>query len=193
MERSMSKQAAGSERLNQSRENTTGKLRDSDHSSSEIFDRIGNATEQTGHVASDVAETLGSDLKEFCNQQLRSGAKMGNNFASSLRVAASALPPDASMLASVMRSAAKQVDGYAAELGHQNIDQVAAGASAFIRRRPAVIFGLTAVVGFLAFRTFKSAQPVPAPSLPPASAPSIQPASAPSIQPTRSPSDPVHG
>ena len=77
MEQSMSKQATGSERLNQSRENTTSKLRDLDHPSSDISDRIRNATEQAGHVAGDVAETLGADLKEFCNQQLRSGAKMG--------------------------------------------------------------------------------------------------------------------
>ena len=82
----MSKEAAGSERLNQSREDTTSKLRDSDHPASEISDRIRKATEQTGQIASDVAETLGADLKQFCNQQLRSGAKMGNNFASSLRV-----------------------------------------------------------------------------------------------------------
>jgi hypothetical protein len=173
----MSNQAAGSERLSQSRENTTSGLRDSEQSSSEIADGIRNATEQAKQVAVDAAETLTGDLKEFCNNQLRSGAKMGNHFASSLRFSASALPPDASMLASVMRSVATRVDGYAAELGHQNIDQVAAGASAFIRRQPALILGLTAVAGFLAFRTFKSAQPV----------------SAPSIQPTQSPSDPVHG
>ena len=63
------------------------------------------------HVAGDAAETITGDLKEYCNHQLRSGAKIGNHFASSLRVSASALPPDASMLASAMRSVAKQVDG----------------------------------------------------------------------------------
>lgn len=63
MERSMSKEAAGSERLNQSREDTTSKLRDSDHPASEISDQIRKATEQTGQIASDVAETLGADLK----------------------------------------------------------------------------------------------------------------------------------
>ena len=77
------------------------------------------------------------------------------------------------MLTSVMRSAANQVDGYATELGHQNIDQVAAGASAFIRRRPALIFGLTAVVGFLVFRTFKVIPPPAIRTFYPADAKSI--------------------
>jgi len=203
MERTMSNQSAGTERPNQLRGTVGSQLRGSDQGSSTVSDGIRDATEQAKNVAAEAAETIKGDLKEYCNHQLRSGAKIGKHFASSLRVSASSLPPDASMLASAMRSAANQVDGYAAELGRQNIEQVAAGASAFIRRRPALIFGLTALAGFAAFRMFKSAQsaaptqPMQSPST--TASPSIQPMQGPiqttenSVQPTQGPSDRLHG
>jgi hypothetical protein len=185
----MSNQTAASERLSH-RESTSSKLPDAGQSSfpssegSQSLSQSGSLSpegteslsEEAKRVAADTAAAMTGDLKQFFNEQLRSGAKMGNHFASSLRLSASALPPDASMLAGMMRGVAHQVDGYATELGRQSVDQVAAGASNFIRRQPALVFGLAAAAGFLAFRTFKSAQSVTAPS----------------IQPTDRPSGPTH-
>jgi len=205
MEPTMSNQITGSDRLSASRESAS-RVGGADQTSSGISDGIRNATEQAKHVAGDAAEAITGDLKEYCNHQLRSGAKIGNHFASSLRASASALPPDAAMLASAIRSVAKQVDAYATELGRQNVEQVAASASSFIRRRPALIFGVTALAGFAAFRMFKSAQAQSAtsqrtqPLLSDATqSPSIQPTENPvpstqnPLPPGRSPSGPVHG
>jgi hypothetical protein len=200
----MSNQITGSDRLSASRESAS-RVGGADQTSSGISDGIRNATEQA-KLAGDAAEAITGDLKEYCNHQLRSGAKIGNHFASSLRVSASALPPDAAMLASAIRSVAKQVDAYATELGRQNVEQVAASASSFIRRRPALIFGVTALAGFAAFRMFKSAQAQSATSQRTQSissdatqSPSIQPTENPvpstqsPLPPGRSPSGPVHG
>jgi len=200
----MSNQTAGSER-SASRESVS-RVGGANQTSSGISDGVRNAAEEAKHVVGDAAEAITGDLKEYCNHQLRSGAKIGNHFASSLRVSASALPSDAALLASAMRSVAKQVDAYATELGRQNIEQVAEGASSFIRRRPALIFGVTALAGFAAFRMFKSAQSQSTSSQRTQSlssdatqSPSIQPTESPvpssrnPLPPGRSPSDPVHG
>jgi hypothetical protein len=48
------------------------------------------------------------------------------------------------------------VDHYADRLEDQTVEQLAKSASDLTRRQPALMFGLAALAGFFAFRTFKS-------------------------------------
>jgi hypothetical protein len=61
------------------------------------------------------------------------------------------------MLAGLVRGFAHNVDHYADRLEDQTVEQLAKNASDFTRQQPALMFGLAALAGFFAFRTFKSA------------------------------------
>ena len=52
---------------------------------------------------------------------------------------------------------AQRLEDYAGDLQDQSVEQLWRSASNYTRRQPAVIFGLAALAGFFALRTFKSA------------------------------------
>jgi hypothetical protein len=89
-----------------------------------------------------------------------------------MRVAADDLEHENPMLAGLVRKFAHNVDHYADRLEDQTVEQLGKSASELTRQQPALMFGLAALAGFFAFRTFKSA-----------SAGSV---ASPSIQPTNS-------
>ena len=91
------------------------------------------------------------------NDQLGVGAQSANRFAGSMRVAADDLEHENPMLAGLVRGFAHNVDHYADRLEDQTVEQLAKSASDLTRRQPALMFGLAALAGFFAFRTFKSA------------------------------------
>ena len=72
-----------------------------------------------------------------------------------------------SCLRSLVRGFAHNVDNYADNLEDQTVEQLAQSASDFTRRQPALVFGLAAIAGFFAFRTFKSARTVSSPPIQP--------------------------
>jgi hypothetical protein len=59
------------------------------------------------------------------------------------------------------------VDGYANRLENQTVEQLTKTASDYTRQQPALVFGLAAVAGFFAFRTFKNTQSVSSPPIQP--------------------------
>ena len=71
------------------------------------------------------------------------------------------------MLASLVRGFSHNVDNYAERLEGQTVEQLNQSASDFTRRQPALMFGLAAVAGFFAFRTFKNARSVSSPPIQP--------------------------
>lgn len=107
-------------------------------------------------AASDTASTLSLQLKELLDSQISSSADMAGQFAVSAKRAAADLEQDAPQLAGFVRIVADQVERYAGDLKDQSVDQLVRAASDFTRRQPALVFGLAAMVGFLAYRTLKS-------------------------------------
>ena len=91
------------------------------------------------------------------NDQLGVGAQSANRFAGSMRVAADDLERENPMLAGLVRGFAHNVDHYADRFEDQTVEQLVKSASDLTRRQPALVFGLAALAGFFAFRTFKSA------------------------------------
>jgi hypothetical protein len=101
------------------------------------------------------------------NDQIGLGAQSANRFASSMRLAANDLKQENPMLAGLLRGFAHNVDRYADRLEHQTVEQLAKSASDFTRQQPALMFGLAALAGFFAFRTFKNARSVSSPPIQP--------------------------
>jgi ElaB/YqjD/DUF883 family membrane-anchored ribosome-binding protein len=89
-------------------------------------------------------------------QQVVKGAKVVSNVANSARRAADELETDTPQLADLMRGMADRLQGYSRNLENQSVTDIYQTASDFTRRQPAVVFGLAALAGFFALRTFKS-------------------------------------
>ena len=144
------------------------KMRDA---AGETFSRASDSARDAGAKAKRAAEGAASSLSDsvmgLLNQQLGAGADTAGRFAKSMKVAAHDMERDSPMLADLVRGLAHNVDAYADALENRTVEQLTKAASDFTRRRPALVFGLAAVAGFLAFRTFKNAQSVSSPSTQP--------------------------
>ena len=120
-------------------------------------DRARDAAEDAKRAAADAASTMSDHVIGLLNDQIGLGAHSANRFASSMRLAANDLEQGNPMLAGLVRGFAHNVDRYADRLEHQTVEQLAKSASDLTRQQPALMFGLAALAGFFAFRTFKSA------------------------------------
>jgi hypothetical protein len=116
----------------------------------------GEAATKARQVAADTTATVTEQVKQILDNQVSSGADLVGHFAGAVKRAAQDLDRDAPALAGLVRTAADQMDGYAEGLREQSADQLMRAASDFTRRQPALVFGLTALVGFFAMRTLKS-------------------------------------
>jgi hypothetical protein len=101
------------------------------------------------------------------NEQIGVGADKAGRFASSMKLAADDLAGESPILAGLVRSFAHNVDNYANQLENQTVEQLAQTASDYTRRQPALVFGLTAIAGFFAFRTYKNARSISSPPIQP--------------------------
>jgi hypothetical protein len=123
---------------------------------SKASDTARDAGEKAKRAAADAASSMSEQVIGLLNDQLGVGAQSANRFAGSMRVAANDLEHENPMLAGLVRGFAHNVDHYADRLEDQTVEQLAKSASDLTRRQPALMFGLAALAGFFAFRTFKS-------------------------------------
>jgi hypothetical protein len=124
---------------------------------SKASDTARDAGEKAKRAAADAASTMSNHVMGLLNDQLGASAQSANRFASSMRVAANDLQKENPMLAGLVKGFADNVERYADRLEDQSVEHLAKSASDLTRRQPALMFGLAALAGFFAFRTFKSA------------------------------------
>jgi hypothetical protein len=130
-------------------------------------DTARDAGEKAKRAATDAASTMSDHVVGILNDQLGVGAESARRFAGSMGLAANDLARESPVLAGLVRGFAQNVDSYAGSLENQTVEQLARNASDFARRQPALTFGLAAVAGFFALRTFKNAQLAPSPPVQP--------------------------
>jgi hypothetical protein len=144
----------------------------------EAFSRASDTARDAGAKAKRAAEGAASSLTDsvmgLLNQQVGASADAAGRFASAMKSAAQGMERGNPMLADLVRGLANNVDAYADALENRTVEQLTKAASDFTRRQPALVFGLAAVAGFLAFRTFKNAQSVSSPSIQPDHDPAAQ-------------------
>jgi ElaB/YqjD/DUF883 family membrane-anchored ribosome-binding protein len=113
--------------------------------------------DQTKEAAADTAVTLGNQVKSLLNDQVGHGAEVVGRFANATQRAADELEQESPQVARLVRGVADRLDNYADDLRDQSVDELVQAASNYTRRQPAVVFGLAALAGFFALRTFKNA------------------------------------
>jgi hypothetical protein len=140
-----------SQNFNQGSEATVGRRRTGTAGSSSGI-KAGHDRPSTNQSAS----TLTSQVQGVLDQPVVKGAKVVSNVANSVRRAANELETDTPQLAGLVRGMADRLQDYSRNLEQQSVTDIYRGASDFTRQQPAVVFGLAALAGFFALRTFKS-------------------------------------
>ena len=130
-------------------------------------DAARDAAEKAKQAAADTAASMSSHVMGVLNDQLSLGAYSACQFASSMRVAAGDLQQENPRLAEFIRGLSHNVEDYSERVGDKTVEELARDASDFTRRQPALVFGLAALAGFFAFRTFKSAGAIQSPPIQP--------------------------
>ena len=114
------------------------------------------AVDLASRAASATVSTVSREAKQVLDKQVGRGASLLGNVGSSVKAAARELEGGAPQMAGLVRSFGERIDEYASELEGQTVDGVIRTAGDLARRQPALVFGLTALAGFLVIRTLKS-------------------------------------
>jgi hypothetical protein len=156
-----------------SNHNKGGGSADVSGSADEPFDQISRAAREAGtkakKAASEAASAIGDHFKEILDQQIGRNIDAAGVFAGSMKNAASDLDAHSPVAASIVRDLAGRLERFAEDFEGETVEQLARSASDLTRRQPAVVFGIAALAGFLAFRAITIGRAD-------TSSPSIQPA-----------------
>jgi hypothetical protein len=150
----------GSRTSSDNQRRAADKLRDA---TSQAADMARDAASQARQAAGDAASTVSGQAKQMMDRQIQTGSEVARQFAKSARIAADEIKDESPAVASLMRGIAGTVENYAGSLQGQSVDQILKDASDFTKRRPIVVFGLTALAGFLALRGARSASVLASP------------------------------
>lgn len=114
------------------------------------------AARQARIAASAAASAASAQMKAMLDRQVGAAASTVGEVARAVQGAADDLDRSAPLAASVMRDLSDRMVDYADGLQVRSADELLRNASDFSRRRPALVFGLAAMAGFVALRALKS-------------------------------------
>ncbi len=139
-----------------------------DTASSTVDTASESKTEKAKAAASDVkssAKEQALGLKDKALSSARTAAADGKSkavekvggFSKAIEASASKLDEDVGQTyGDFARSAAKSIDGIAAQIDAKDIDELLEDAKEFVRKSPAIAIGIAAALGFAASRVVKS-------------------------------------
>jgi hypothetical protein len=134
----------------------SGARKTSDTTLSKASHAASEAAGKAKQAASETASSITEQVKVLLDEQVGNGADVVGHLADSAKLAAADLNRNAPQLAGLLQGVAQRLEDYAGDLQDQSVDQLWRSASNYTRRQPAVVFGLAALAGFFALRTFKS-------------------------------------
>jgi len=117
----------------------------------------GVAGERAKVAVMDTASTVTKQARHLLDRQVGKGARIVGDVGSSVKRAAEELDRSAPQLGELAHVLADRIDVYAKGLRASSTDDLLRSASRITREQPALVFGLTALAGFLVLRTLKSA------------------------------------
>jgi hypothetical protein len=125
--------------------------------------KLADAAQQIGGHAKETAKSLASEAGEraqgYANQQIVAAADLVEETSKAIRVAADELGRTSPTLAGLVRGAADNFQSISREVRNKNAEEILASARDIVRRRPALVFGAAAGLGFLAFRLLNAGRP----------------------------------
>ena len=134
----------------------------------EAASQLGEAAQDAKRQAREAASSLASQahdrIRSLADRQVSAGADLVAEVADSVRSAAGSLDDTVPQLAHLAHSAADMVEEFSETMRDQSAAELLEAASDFARRRPSVLFGATAAIGFVMFRLLTAAAPRQSPT-----------------------------
>lgn len=170
----MPEHTTGQDSISQQRAKTEAATASAKRATSDGTSKLSESSQQVAqsakHAAQEAGAAVTSHVRDMLDQQVGSGAEMVRHLAGSAKTAARDLDQNAPQIAGLVHGLAQKIDSVADSMEGQSAEQLVGAVSGFVRRQPAVTFGLAALAGFFVLRTVKSASHAsstrPAPSSP---------------------------
>jgi len=130
--------------------------RSSSRKPAETASEIREVAQEAAQYAKDVATSAASQANEkvqrLADRQISLGAEMVGRVSDAIRAAADRLDQDAPQLAPLAHGAADRLADLSGSLAERSATDILQETAGFARRNPALVFGATALGGFLLFR-----------------------------------------
>jgi ElaB/YqjD/DUF883 family membrane-anchored ribosome-binding protein len=116
--------------------------------------------QRVGDQAKETASSLASDAQHrfhgYMDQQVAAGADLAGRVASVIKTAADELDRTSPALGGMVRSAGERVQDLSQQFRYKTADEVLNDTRDFARRKPALVFGAAAALGFVAYRVLNA-------------------------------------
>jgi ElaB/YqjD/DUF883 family membrane-anchored ribosome-binding protein len=135
------------------KEGLADKARQAGATLTQAAQRVG---EQAGEAASSLASGTHERLHGYMDQQVTAGADLAGQVANAIKAAADELGRTSPALGGVVRSSGEMVQDLSRQFRDKTAEEVLAETRDFVRRKPALVFGAAAALGFVAYRIFNA-------------------------------------
>jgi ElaB/YqjD/DUF883 family membrane-anchored ribosome-binding protein len=116
--------------------------------------------QRVGDQAKETASSLASDAQQrfhgYMDQQVAAGADLAGRVASAIKTAADELDHTSPALSGLVRGAGEKVYDLSQQFRDKSADEILADTRDFVRRKPALVFGAAAALGFVAYRVLNA-------------------------------------
>jgi len=134
----------------------TGSTQDVRSESNRPQDKISEsakaAASQLGSAVEGASTAATAKAREIAQQQLVAGGEIVAHIARSAHLAGDHLDREVPQLGTLVKRAAESIDDIANSMRERSVNEIMQTASDLGRRQPAILFGITAVLGFLVYR-----------------------------------------
>lgn len=121
---------------------------------------LAETAQQARDQAREAASSLGSEaqqrLQGYMDQQVVTGADLAGQIAGAINTAADELSRTSPALSGVVRGAGERVRDLSQQFRDKTADEILAETRDFVRHKPALVFGASAALGFLAYRVLNA-------------------------------------
>lgn len=124
---------------------------------SRVSQAAGEVIEQAKSKGGSIATAAAGTAKDILGQRIAAGGEWVGYLAESTKCAADNLQDKSPEIAGLVRQAGESIETLSSELRSRSVDELAQTASDFARRRPEVVFGVSALLAFVAYRVFAGA------------------------------------
>ena len=121
---------------------------------------LAETAQRAGDQAREAASSLGSEAQErlqgYMDQQVVAGADLAGRIAGAINAAADELGRTSPTLGSAVRGAGDRVQDLSQQFRDKTADEILADTRDFVRHKPALVFGVAAALGFVAYRVLNA-------------------------------------
>jgi ElaB/YqjD/DUF883 family membrane-anchored ribosome-binding protein len=121
---------------------------------------LAETAQRAGDQMREAASSLGSEAQQrfqgYMEQQVVAGADLAGRIAGAINAAADELGRTSPALGSAVRGAGERVQDLSERFRDKTADEIVADTRNLVRHKPALVFGVAAALGFVAYRVLNA-------------------------------------